>query len=192
MSGDPIAEFQRLLRRAREAQIPLPERMALATADGQGRPSVRFVLLKQVDERGFVFFTDDRSHKGRDLEANPRAAAAFYWNPLGKQVRVEGTVEPVSRAEADAYWETRPRGKRLAARASRQSAPLVDRKWLLARWETMKQKFRGVDVSRPPYWQGFRIVPESIEFWTHREHRLHQRELFVRSGRSWKKRLLQP
>ena len=166
--------------------------MALATADAEGRPSVRFVLLKGIDQRGFLFFTDSRSRKGRELRANPRASLAFYWQPKGRQVRVEGHVEEVKPSEADEYWSSRPRQSQLAASASFQSAPLGSRQLLLARVRALKNKFRDREVARPPVWSGFRLRPDAIEFWTHRDHRLHERELHLRRGGIWRQRLLQP
>jgi len=166
--------------------------MALATAARRGAPAVRFVLLKAADRRGFVFFTDGRSRKGRELHASRRAAVAFYWNALGRQVRIEGRVEEVSAAEADAYWATRPRASQLAALASQQSAALASRRALMRRWAQLRRRYRRRPVPRPPTWTGFRIVPASIEFWTHREHRLHDRELCVRTRAGWTRRLLQP
>lgn len=164
----------------------------MATADKRGRPSVRFVLLKQGDDRGFVFFTNAGSRKGRELRANPRAAAAIYWDALGKQVRIEGRIEEVAPSEADAYWITRPRASQLAALASQQSATLASRGELLARWRTLRRRYRGQPVPRPVGWTGFRIVPDAIEFWIHQNHRLHRRELFVRTRSGWKRKLLQP
>ncbi len=192
MALDPIAQFHRWFSKTQRAGIPLPEAMALATATRNGRPSLRFVLLKHADDRGFVFFTDARSQKGRELRTNSRAAAVFYWNALGKQVRIEGRIEPVASADANAYWETRPRASRLAARTSHQSTTLRNKDALTSRWRELRRFYRGKRIPRPTYWMGFRIVPDAIEFWTHREHRLHDRELFVRTGRSWKRRLLQP
>ena len=192
MSNDPIALFQRWFREAQGAKIPLPEAMALAAATAAGRPSVRFVLLKQCDQSGFVFFTDGRSRKGDELRRNPHAALAFYWHPLGKQVRVEGRIAPVTPEEADAYWRTRPRESRLAASSSHQSAPLVRRADLLARWKRLARLYEGRDIPRPPQWTGFRVIPQRIEFWIHRDHRLHQRELYTRSRNRWKRTLLQP
>jgi pyridoxamine 5'-phosphate oxidase len=172
--------------------MALPEAVALATADPSGRPSARIVLLKHADEDGFVFYTNTLSRKGAELAANPRAALAFHWSPLRKQVRVEGRIEPVSQAEADAYWATRPRASCLAALASRQSRPLASRAALLARWRDLRDRHRGKPIPRPRWWSGYRLAPEAIEFWTHREHRLHDRELFTRSRRGWKRALLQP
>ena len=166
--------------------------MALATVGASGAPAVRYVLLKGVDAGGFVFFTDARSRKGRELAANPRVSAAFYWNALGRQVRVEGRVEPVAEAEADAYWRTRPRESRLSAAASRQSRALRSRAELVERRRRLARRYRDGEIPRPPGWSGFRIVPRAIEFWTHRDDRLHRRELFRLSGGRWRKTLLEP
>ena len=165
--------------------------MALATA-ARGRTSVRVVLLKGIDECGFVFFTDARSRKGRELRGNPHASLAIYWQTKGRQVRVEGRVEEVAPAEADAYWPSRPRQSQLAASASHQSARLRSRAQLLARCALLAKKFRGREIPRPPLWTGFRVRPEAIEFWTHREHRLHDRQIHLRHGRGWRRYLLQP
>jgi pyridoxamine 5'-phosphate oxidase len=192
MPVDPIRRLARDFARAARTGMALPESMALATASRAGVPSVRFVLLRGADARGLVFYTDERSRKGRDLARNARAALAFYWHPIGRQVRVEGRVEPVSAAEADAYWTTRPRPSQLAASASRQGAPLPSRRWLLARWRRLGRLHRGRPVPRPPNWTGFRLVPDAIEFWTRRAHRLHDRELFVRTRRGWRMTRLQP
>jgi pyridoxamine 5'-phosphate oxidase len=192
MANDPIIQFQHWFTEAQRARIRLPEAMALATADAHGRPAVRFVLLKGADERGFVFFTNAGSRKGAELRENPRASLAFYWDDMLKQVRVDGHVEPVAPAEVDAYWTTRPRESQLAARASRQSATLARHADLWARWETLRHRYRGRDVPRPASWVGYRVVPDAIEFWTHRDHRLHERELYVRTRHGWKRRLLQP
>ena len=191
-SHDPIAKFICWLADARRVRIPNYEAMALATAMRSGKISVRFVLLKKIDERGFVFFTDARSRKGRELRDNPRASLALYWQPKGRQVRVEGRVEEVTPAEADAYWPTRPRQSQLAASASHQSAQLRSRAELLTRFARLGRKFRGREVPRPSCWTGFRVRPDSIEFWTQREHRLHDREIYLRSGRGWRRDLLQP
>ena len=188
---DPIAKFIRWLDDAQRARIPNYEAMALATAGG-GKTSVRFVLLKGIDQRGFVFFTDARSRTGRELRGNPRASLAFYWQPKGRQVRVEGRVEEVTPAEADAYWSTRPRQSQLAASASHQSARLRSRTELLTRFAGLVRKFKGREIKRPPVWTGFRVRPNTIEFWTHRAHRLHDREIYLRRGREWRRDLLQP
>ena len=193
MAVDPIARFRRWYADAVRAGGPLPDAVALATADRRGRPSVRYVLVKQVDPRGFVFFTDARSRKGDELRANPHAALAFYWDTLGRQVRVEGRVREVTPAEADAYWETRPVESRLAASVSRQSAALARYADLLRRWRRLGAQHRAGVVPRPNAWTGFRIAPTAIEFWTRGPHRLHQRERFTRArGGRWTSRLLQP
>lgn len=189
---DPIAKFIGWFDDARRARIPNYEAMALATATRGGEPSVRYVLLKGIDQRGFVFFTDARSRKGCELRGNSRASLAFYWQAKGRQVRVEGRVEKVTPAEADANWRARPRQSRLAALASTQSARLRSRAGLVAEFERLARKFRGREVARPSYWTGFRVRPETIEFWTHRQHRLHDRELFVRRCAEWRRFLLQP
>ena len=189
---DPIAKFIRWLEDARRVRIPNYEAMALATAASSGKISVRFVLLKGIDERGFVFFTDARSRKGRELRDNPRASFAHYWQPKGRQVRVEGRVEEVTPAEADAYWATRPRQSQLAASASHQTARLRSRAEIVARFARLARKFKGREVPRPSCWTGFRVRPDSIEFWTHRQHRLHDRVIYLRRGRGWRRDLLQP
>jgi pyridoxamine 5'-phosphate oxidase len=192
MRVDPIVRFQRWFREAQRADIALPEAMALATATRAGRPSVRYVLLKRADADGFVFFTDGNSRKGRELIVTRRAALVLYWDPIRKQVRVEGRVAPVPPAESDAYWATRARASQLAAMASAQSETLASWEVLQARWRRLQRRYRGKPVPRPPEWIGFRVVPRSIEFWTRRAHRLHHRELFVRTRRGWRRRLLQP
>ncbi len=192
MAEDPFIQFQHWFTEAQQAGVQKPEAMALATADAHGRPAVRYVLLKGADERGFVFFTNARSRKGIELRDNPRVSLAFYWDALGKQVRIDGRVEPAAPVEVDTYWSTRPRESQLAARASRQSATLASRAKLLARWEALRHAYRDKDIPRPAGWIGYRVVPDAIEFWTHRDHRLHERELFVRSRRGWKRKLLQP
>jgi pyridoxamine 5'-phosphate oxidase len=191
-SHDPILKFIRWLDDARRRGIPNYEAMALATAARSGKTAVRFVLLKAIDQRGVVFFTDGRSRKGRELQGNPRASLALYWQPNGRQVRVEGSVREVTSEEADLYWTTRPRQSQLAASASHQSARLRSRAELLARCARLARKLRGREVPRPSWWTGFRIRPEVIEFWTHREHRLHDREIYLWRGREWRRYLLQP
>ncbi len=193
---DPIARFRRWFAAARRASSSLYDACALATADRRGRPSVRYVLLKEADSRGFVFFTNARSRKGRELRANPLASLVFYWNDLNRQVRVEGRVYEVDSAEADAYWATRPRESNLGAIASDQSAPLAGRARLLSAYRKVRLRYRGKAVPRPRWWTGFRIVPDSIEFWTRGKHRLHDRELFRRGSTSvtakWKRSRIQP
>jgi len=192
MACDPFRQFHRWFMQAQRAGVALPESAALATADVSGRPSVRFVLLKEADASGVVFYTNARSRKGSELQSNPHAALALYWDPIGKQVRMEGPIEEVSAAEADAYWATRPRASQLAAVASVQGAPLSSRRVLVARWRAVRRRYAGQAVPRPPDWTGFRLIPQAVEFWTRREPRLHHRELFTRTRRGWKRTLLQP
>jgi len=167
--------------------------MALATADRRGRPAVRFVLLKQGDRDGFVFFTNSASRKGRELQASPYAALAFYWDAIDKQVRIEGRIEALPEATADAYWATRPRASQLAGLASCQSQPVASRSLLVARWKRLSRRYAHQQVPRPAGWLGYRLVPDTIELWTRHADRLHHRELFVRTRRGgWKRQLLQP
>ncbi|MFN3943628.1 MAG: pyridoxamine 5'-phosphate oxidase [Allosphingosinicella sp.] len=189
---DPHALFEEWLAEARLSEPNDPTAMALATADADGRPAVRMVLLKGHDDRGFVFYTNGRSRKGADLAANPQAALLFHWKSLRRQVRVEGAVEGVSAAEADAYFATRARDSQLGAWASDQSAPLDSRATFEARYQEMKARFEGGDVPRPPHWTGYRVRPERIEFWNDRAFRLHERRLFTRAGDGWDEILLYP
>ena len=192
MADDPFALFDAWFAEAQTSEPNDPEAMALATADGAGRPSVRMVLLKGHDQRGFVFYTNLDSRKGQELAANPDASLLFHWKSLRRQVRVEGAVSVVSDAEADAYFATRGRASRIGAWASDQSRPLPDRSTFEARVADMSARFDGEDVPRPPRWSGFRVVPERIEFWNDREARLHERRLFVRDGDNWREGLLYP
>jgi pyridoxamine 5'-phosphate oxidase len=191
-AADPLAELVRWLRRARRAGIHEPEAMALATADTRGRPSSRMVLLRGLDERGLVFFTNYRSRKGAELERQPQAAALFYWAPLSRQVRVEGRVRKVTETESDSYFSQRPRGARLAAWASEQSEPLRDRDRLVKRFALIRERFRGREVPRPPHWGGYRLEPRTIEFWRARPHRLHDRVLYRRGATGWRASRLAP
>jgi len=192
MAVDPIARFRRWYRDAERAKLPQPEAMALATADRRGRPSVRVVLLKHADADGFVFYTNAKSRKGRELSANPWAALVMHWQPLGRQVRIEGRVTPVSAEEADAYWTSRPRESQLGGAASDQSAPIANRAALLRKWRALDHRYRNAPVPRPPHWTGFRVVPATIEFWTLRPYRMHDRELFTRTRGGWRVTRLQP
>ena len=192
MADDPHALFEAWLADARQSEPNDPSAMALATADTHGRPSVRMVLLKGHDARGFVFYTNLDSRKGMELDANPRAGLLFHWKSERRQVRVEGPVEEVSAEEADAYFATRARDSQLGAWASDQSRPLASRALFEERYAAMLVRFEGSDVRRPPRWSGFRVVPERIEFWTDRPHRLHERRLFVRNAGGWDEGLLYP
>jgi pyridoxamine 5'-phosphate oxidase len=193
MADDPHALFDRWLAEARESEPNDPEAMALATADAQGRPSVRMVLLKGHDERGFAFYTNSRSRKGEELAANPRAALLFHWKSLRRQVRIEGAVEPVGEDQADAYFATRSRDSRLGAWASDQSRPLGSRAAFEARYADLAADYEGKEVPRPPYWWGYWLTPERIEFWSDRPHRLHERRLFTRAADGgWREGLLYP
>jgi pyridoxamine 5'-phosphate oxidase len=189
---DPIEQFRRWLGDAEGAAIPLPNAMAVATADAEGRPSVRHVLLRGIDRRGFTFFTNYESRKGRELDANPHAALAVLWKPLQRQVRLEGPVEVLTPEESDAYFASRSRGSQLGAWASRQSEAIPDREWLEARLASVDEQY-GDDVPRPPHWGGYRLVPEAIEFWEGRPNRLHDREAFTRGvDGAWHSRRLSP
>ena len=192
MTGnDPLAMLQSWLDDARAA-VGEPHAMTLATATPDGRPSARVVLLRGLDERGLTFFTNRTSRKADELRANPRAAAAIHWWELGRQVRVEGVVEDLSSAESAAYWETRPRGSQIAAWASPQSQQLADRAALDALVAEVESRFAGQEVPLPPFWGGYRLVPESVELWTHRDDRLHDRLRYVREGDSWRCERLAP
>jgi pyridoxamine 5'-phosphate oxidase len=192
MADDPHALFEAWLAEARAAEPNDPSAMALATADSAGRPSVRMVLMKGHDPRGFVFYTNLDSRKGAELAANPRAGLLFHWKSLRRQVRVEGPVEAVAEAEADTYFATRSRDSQLGAWASDQSRPLDSRGIFEARYEAVRARFEGGAVPRPRRWSGWRLVPETIEFWTDRPHRLHERRLFTRGGTGWREGLLYP
>lgn len=192
LDPDPIAQFRAWLRDA-EAASPRPDAMALATATAVGRPSARIVLLRGLDERGFVFFTSRESRKGGELLENPRAALVFHWPELGRQVRVEGAVELLDEAGSDAYWHSRPRESRLAAWASPQSQPLPGRAELDRLYAETEARFRDGDVPLPPFWGGYRVVPEAIEFWLHRENRLHDRVRYRRGpDGGWMRERLAP
>ncbi len=166
--------------------------MCLATADKNAEPSARMVLLKEVDDRGFVFYTNDESHKGHDLRENPRAALVFYWMPLKRQIRVEGIAQKVSDEESDAYFNGRPRDSRIGAWASKQSHPLRDKAQLVADVARETARFGLGDIPRPPYWYGWRVVPRVIEFWEEGLFRIHDREVFTRAGDGWEIMRLYP
>jgi pyridoxamine 5'-phosphate oxidase len=188
---DPIAVAQAWLDEARNLAGE-PQTMTLATATPDGKPSARVVLLRGLDDRGLVFFTNRESRKGQELRRNPRAAVVLHWWELGRQLRVEGVVEEVSEEESAAYWKTRPRGSQVAAWASRQSLELADRSELDARVAEARERFADGDVPLPPFWGGYRVVPETIELWTHRDDRLHERVRYERDGGGWRRALLAP
>lgn len=184
VANDPIAFFGRWFNEAKEAGIFLPEAMAVATCTSDGRPSVRMMLLKSFGKDGFVFYTNYDSRKATEVNANPPAALCFHWGVLERQVRVEGKVEMLSTDESDAYFRTRPRGSRIGAWASKQSARLSSREQLVGQFREFDKKFKG-DVPRPPFWGGLRLMPERIEFWQGRLNRLHDRLLYTVQNGKW-------
>ena len=191
LDPDPTIAFRAWFREAENA-LPRADAMTLATASADGRPSARVVLLRGLDERGFVFFTNRESRKGIELFENPHAALVFHWWELGRQVRIEGVVEEVDSAGSEAYWNTRPRASRLAAWASPQSRPIRERTELDGLYAEADARFGDADVPLPPFWGGYRVVPETLEFWTHRENRLHDRIRYVRSRSGWRRERLAP
>ena len=182
---DPFVLFDRWFREAREAGLYLPESMALATSTADGRPSVRQVLLKASDERGFVFYTNYESRKGVEIAENPRAALAVHWPILQRQVRINGLVEKTTAAESQTYFSSRPHGSRIGAWASDQSSALQDREELERKFREARERFAAGDVPLPPFWGGYRVIPETIEFWQGRANRLHDRLRFTRNGGEW-------
>jgi len=192
LGPDPVREVAAWYADAVAAGLPQPEAMALATVGRDGRPSVRMVLLRSHDERGFTFFTNRESRKGAELAANPRAALVLYWQPLSRQVRIEGVVEELSSSESAEYFATRPRGSRIAAWASAQSRPVEDRAQLDRLYTEADARFRGGDIPLPPFWGGYRVVPDAIELWDGRENRLHDRVRYERDPDGWSRIRLQP
>jgi pyridoxamine 5'-phosphate oxidase len=190
-AADPLKQFDRWFHDALHADLPLPNAMTLATATPEGRPSARVVLLKGVDERGFVFYTNYTSRKGHELAANPHAALVFAWAQLERQVRIEGPIEKVSAEESDAYYETRPLGSRLGAWASPQSMVLPSRLTLATKVGAIVLRY-GKNPPRPLHWGGYRVLPEAIEFWQGRRNRLHDRLLYTRHAEGWKIERLAP
>jgi len=194
LSADILQTFTALLEEAKASADPEPTAMTLATVGKGGRPSARTVLLKGVDARGFVFFTNFNSRKGQQLAANPQAGLLFHWKMIreGVQVKIEGSVEPVTAAEADSYFARRPRPSQIGAWASLQSQTLESREVFEARIAEVEKRYEGMDVPRPPHWSGFRVVPELVEFWYGATYRLHERQRFERIDGKWRQRMLFP
>ena len=189
---DPFVRFRHWWNEALASSVPTPEAMTLATSTRDGRPSARIVLLKGFDQRGFVFFTNYESRKGNEIQDNPFAALVFYWQPLDRQIRIEGSVERVSTEESRQYFDTRPLGSRLAAWASPQSRVIVDRNELEERFAQVQARFAGQSVALPPFWGGFRVVPTQFEFWSSQNNRLHDRECYLLEGTNWQRVCLAP
>jgi pyridoxamine 5'-phosphate oxidase len=192
LADDPIEQVRRWFDKARAFGLPMPEAMTLATSDAAGHPSARIVLLHGIEANGFVFHTNYESRKGRELEANPRAAFVLYWQPLGRQIRIEGSIERVSEEESAQYFRTRPRGGQLGAWASRQSEQIESRGAMGGRVRRLEREYEGREVPLPPFWGGYRLRPDRIELWQHGEDRLHDRFVYERSGDGWTHTRLSP
>ena len=189
---DPIVIFRDWYQEAIDAGITDPSIMTLATVDGEGNPAARIVLLKSFDENGFVFYTNYQSRKGMDLEENPRAALVLHWRETGHQVRIEGITEKVPASASDRYFESRPRGSQLGAWASEQSREIPSKAHLDESLKRLGSEFRDQPVPRPPYWGGYRVIPDKIEFWSDRENRMHERLLFEKTDQGWVFKRLAP
>lgn len=192
LDPDPLRQVAAWYAATEAAGVAQPDAMALATATPSGQPSARMVLLKGRDARGFVFFTNRDSRKAEELAANPRAALVLYWQPLRRQVRIEGSVEALSHEESSSYFETRPRGSRLAAWASPQSRPVASREELDALYAEADVRFATDEIPLPPFWGGYRVVPDAIELWEGRDNRLHDRVRYERAGEAWIRTRLAP
>ena len=192
VDSDPIVQFGVWFEETLAANLHEPNAMIVATATPEGRPSVRTVLLKGYDERGFVFYTNYEGRKARELEANPACALLFYWGELERQVRIEGRASRISNDESNAYFTSRPRGSRLGAWASQQSSPVEDRSVLEERIRALETEYEGREIPRPPFWGGYRVEPDAIEFWQGRESRLHDRLVYRREDVAWRIERLQP
>ncbi len=192
LGPDPVERFLAWMEEAGAAGIAFPEAAALGTADRDGKPTVRHVLVKIVDDRGFTFFTNRQSRKGRQLAENPNAALAFYWREIDRQVCVTGTASPMSHDESETYFRTRPREARIGAWASKQSRPVGSRQELDAAYAEVEARFPDDDIPLPPHWGGYRLEPDTIEFWKGREHRLHDRFRYTRDGTEWRLERLWP
>ena len=192
MKPDPLLQFHQWFEETLAADLHEPNAMIVATATPDGRPSARTVLLKGYDERGFVFYTNYEGRKAGELDANPACALLFYWGELERQVRIEGRATRLSNSESDAYFASRPRGSRLGAWASEQSRPVEDRSVLEERVRELEARYEGREIPRPPFWGGYRVEPEVVEFWQGRESRLHDRLVYGRTGDGWQIERLQP
>jgi len=189
---NPIERFKETLARAEAAGLEKANAMSLSTISDEGKPTVRIMLLKEADERGFVFYTNLKSRKGKGLIAHPYASLCFWWRPLNEQIRVEGLIEPVKREEADDYFHSRPRRTQAGACVSKQSDVLASRDQFIREVDTFEAKYQDQEIPRPEWWSGYRVIPERIEFWKDQEDRLHLRTLYLRDGNDWKTDELYP